>query len=90
MSRAGWGRGSGFEGVRFDEHNRDWCQSVGGGACLRVVLQDAPSETAGGGICIPKDVSSLRVDHAEVEGSLPGVRQAFPERSDRAERSKMS
>ena len=76
--------------MRVDEHNRDWRQSGGGGVCLRVVLQDAPSETAGGGICIPKNVSSVRVDHAEVEGSLPGVWEAFPERSDCTEKSKMS
>jgi hypothetical protein len=45
----GRGRGSGFERAWVDEHNRDCRQSVGGSICLLVVLQDATSETAGGG-----------------------------------------
>ncbi len=49
-----------------------------------------PSETAGGWVCIPENVSGMWVDHAEVESGLLGVREAFPERPDCIEGSKTS
>jgi hypothetical protein len=82
---------SGFERGRVDECNRDQRRSAGGGRCDPVglvLLQDAAAEATDGGLCIAKNVSGLRVDHATVQGSLPGVRESLCERSGGATGSK--
>jgi hypothetical protein len=73
-----------------DERNRDWRRFAGGGVCDGVDSLDTADEAANGGIRIAENVSGLRVDYAEGEGSLPGVWEGAGERSGSGTGSRMS
>jgi hypothetical protein len=57
----------------WHERNHNRLRFAGGGIRGGLGIPDAADEAADGGICIPENVSGMRVDYATSQGDLPGV-----------------